>query len=156
MKPLCIFGVGSPFGDDQAGWRVIERLHALVDQNETIAKLVSLQTPSALLTLLEAEEHLVVVDACQGSGSSGEVQRFLWPDKRILKLRHALGHGMSLDEALQLAAAIGRAPATCEIWCVEGRNFEPGNAMSTGVAEACEQIAKELSNRIAERNICHA
>jgi hydrogenase maturation protease len=156
MTPLCIFGVGSPFGDDQAGWRVIDRLRNLVDVRELTARIVTIQTPSDIPVLLDAGADLIVVDACQGSGSVGEIQRFAWPDSRIMKLRHVSGHGMGLDDALHLAAVIGNAPATCEIWCVEGSDFEPGHTISAGVAEACEQIAKELTNKIAERNICHA
>jgi hydrogenase maturation protease len=156
MKPLCIIGVGSPYGDDQAGWRVIDRLRAILDVSESIARVVIIQTPVDILTLVDDDVDVILIDACQGSGSSGEVQCFNWPDSRIVKLRHALGHGMSLDEALQLAAAIGKAPANCVIWCVEGDNFRPEQVLSDAVATSCDLIAMELAKKIAQRTVCHA
>ena len=58
---IRIIGLGSPFGDDQVGWRVIELLQDRLDPQ---VDLVALDRPgAALINWMAGAQRLVIVDA---------------------------------------------------------------------------------------------
>lgn len=149
---MCVVGLGSPFGDDRLGWWVVERLQASCEQRAAAApRLVIASTPVAVLEAMPETSDLVIVDACQGLGSTGEIVRLRWPAKPITGLRHRIGHNLALDEVLGLAASLGQLPAVCEVWCVEGCQFQFNRPLSPEVEAAGARIAAELLCRIADR-----
>ncbi|MFV2065944.1 MAG: hypothetical protein ACC645_03120 [Pirellulales bacterium] len=64
-----IIGLGSPHGDDQAGWLAVDRL-AQIDELD--AQPIALRITTDLLDYLDGCQHLILIDACQ-SGDSSEV-----------------------------------------------------------------------------------
>jgi hydrogenase maturation protease len=152
MTRVLILGVGSPHGDDQAGWCVIDRLRKMIGAEQFDVNLEAISTPADVPALLIGGEELVLVDACQGSGSPGAIHRFDWPDDRVAPLCHRFGHALSLNQSLELAKALGRTPVRCAIWCVEGADFRPQASVSPIVADAVERLADTLFASLKPRS----
>jgi hydrogenase maturation protease len=144
----CVVGLGGDFGDDRVGWRVIERLHESLAGSAPQIELKRLSDPAGLLGLMQGQQMLIVVDACQGLSSPGSIFSARWPDFPLARTRHQFGHHVTIDVALSLAANLGTLPATCDLWCIEGRCFEFGQPLSPEVELAADSVAAEIRRRL--------
>jgi len=150
---VCVVGLGSLAGDDQAGWRLIELLAQRQAAGELPAgriRLVRLGPPAELLNLLPVRRRLIVVDACQGAIAPGQWARFGWPASHLAQT--TLGHNLPLVAALELAEALGLLPPRCDLWCVGGSDFRPDAHLAPAVEAAVEHLAELLAAELqAER-----
>ena len=74
MRRLCILGIGSPSGDDQAGWMVVDALLARGVQTGGEIVIDKLDRPGAtLITLIEQADWAILIDAMQGNGQPGTI-----------------------------------------------------------------------------------
>ncbi|MGI9427921.1 MAG: hypothetical protein ACR2NM_04645, partial [Bythopirellula sp.] len=96
-----IVGIGSPHGDDQAGWLVAERLATDLDHDNIAVRKAT--SPVQLLDWLDSIDRLVVCDACRGLGDVGELRRWLWPSPELADGSWSGTHDFSLIAVLQLA-----------------------------------------------------
>ena len=135
-----VVGLGSPVGDDRAGWDAVERLRAALPPGARA------DTTSDPLVVLDAPPGcgiLIVIDACRGAGPPGSVHRFEWPDPRLTADGAASSHGLGLAAALALADALGRLPLRVVVLAVEAEPGEPG----AGLTPAVEAALPELTAR---------
>jgi hydrogenase maturation protease len=143
-----MLGLGSHHGDDQVGWRVAAQLAALRTPTCEVRRAVS---PADLLISLgqATYERLIVCDGCRGAGQPGECFRWQWRSEgwnaRVARTTHDLG----LEEALAMAAQLGRLPPEVVVWSVELETAQPGcqqvsAAVATALPRAVESIRREL------------
>lgn len=161
-RTLCI-GLGSPHGDDQVGWRIVERLagkfaepSARTSSVRSAATLVLAASAVEILDRLADCERLVVVDASQGLGEPGQVVRLAWPSRRISHVRGSGTHDVSLADSLALAGTLRMLPRDVSIWCVEGERFDPTPSMSERVAAAIPGAAERIRESILTSASAHA
>ena len=141
MSLARIIAIGSPHGDDQVAWRLIERLRIPPASH---AETVALSDPLHLYDYLENCDRLIVVDACAGGGSSGWITRMEWPDARVER-RHAHStHGISVVDALRLAETLGRFPPQVVLFGVELRQCQPLHPLSDDVEYALNELEKRI------------
>jgi hydrogenase maturation protease len=156
MSPICILGIGSPHGDDQAGWLLIDRLRNLIGSKPQAVLVEKICTPPDILALLKGGEELILVDACQSAAEPGRIHCLRYPDSQIAERPARFGHTVSLQQSLELAASTGLAPALCEIWCVEGIDFRPQALVSPLVSQAVDELLDLLVQRLKIRGTLHA
>ena len=142
-----IAGIGSPHGDDQAGWLVLDRLR----ENENIQfDQQKLSAPIELLDLIEARECLICLDAVEGSEPPGTIKRYLWPFEATWVKCHRSTHGMDLVSVLKIAESVGLLPEKVILWTIVGTNWKPGAQINSSVKNKLAQleyhVAQELSN----------
>jgi hydrogenase maturation protease len=149
--PVLIVGVGSPQGDDAAGWAVIEHL-----RNSNDARLVSrdgvrlhaVGGGERLLDLVDRQESLILIDALTGE-APGSVARLAWPGVQLEALHPGTTHGLGPAEALLLADSLGRLSRNVVIYAIGADSSQPGAPLSPevqrGVAEVVSRILEELS-----------
>ena len=112
---IRIIGVGSPLGDDQAGWLVIKHLQNQVPEH---VKLLTLDQPGAtLINWMSGVDHLILVDAlhcehCHEPFRKLDVEAFD-DSQRMLS-----SHGLDLGQTLQLAASLNYLPEVVDIYGV--------------------------------------
>ncbi|MEW6766229.1 MAG: hydrogenase maturation protease [Pseudomonadota bacterium] len=141
QAPQRVIGVGSPFGDDAAGWRVIEHLQGRVLPG---VELVRLDRPGAgLISWLESADHVVVIDALRSGAEAGTVRR-LEPGALAGLPDGPSSHGLGMANALQLAGAIGALPPRLDIYAIE-----LGTVDGEGLSPAVERAALDLADRLA-------
>jgi hydrogenase maturation protease len=138
-EPLII-GIGSPHGDDQAGWLVVDELssHGAVNARK-VANGVE------LLSALEGAADAVIVDASAPCGVPGRVRWFAWPIGDLAAVQPISTHGLGLVEALRLADALRLAPRRLTIVTVEASTVGPELPVSQSVRTAVASLANDLA-----------
>lgn len=145
MNPVRILGIGSPSGDDQAGWLVIDALLACgVTAGEDIA-IEKLDRPGAnLIALLEQAPWAILVDAMQSDGPIGEVRHFgaeNWPAYS----QGLSSHGLGVLEALLLARELGSLPPRLDVYGIAIGSANPGEPAQSAVIVAAAQLARRIA-----------
>jgi hydrogenase maturation protease len=143
-----IIGLGTPFGDDLAGWHVVERLRQVLPDG-TYADTTS--DPFVVAYEPMAEELLIVIDACHGAGVPGSVHRFEWPDSRLAIDGAVSSHGTQLPAALELARVLGRLPQQVIVFAIEGESTDPGVGISPAVEAAVPEVVAQVMAELAIR-----
>ena len=159
-------GIGSPHGDDQAGWVVADRLRK---QGNSLRDVLVRRAvvPIDLLDWLDGVGHLHLCDACQNEAPSGTLHRWQWPAaanersndawplEGLGALRSTGSHDCGLGQTLLLAERLRRLPSEVTVWGIEGRHFEPHQLVSDEIQAALPAIVStvlaELSRRQSTR-----
>lgn len=140
-----LVGIGSAHGCDQVGWQVATRLRRRPPGRCDVR--IAL-TPADLLDWIQSYDSLHICDACRSHATEWALHRWVWPDARILESAWAGTHDLSLPAVLQLATALGMAPARIVIWGIEIPVVPCGSAEPTAneqlVAGAADAIWQEL------------
>jgi hydrogenase maturation protease len=137
IRTIVVAGVGSPNGDDQAGWRLVD----LLQRRQSVpARLVKVHEATQLIDELAGCTRLIIVDACRGVCRIGAVTRLEWPDARIAKRHSQSTHGVGVCDALQLAEQLGRLPPVVEIFGIEVGECEPGREICREVLQAVAEL----------------
>lgn len=152
--PLTIVGIGSPFGDDQAGWAIIERLAAWDPPLQ--AELVQSKAPAVdLLQIIGNAEHVVLVDAVVAELPTGTVQR--WSGDEVTRVSSAVStHGFDIGQVLALGSRLGLIPDDVVLYgiAVEPAGCRPTQPdISDRVAVAVEIAAARIVNDIQRATV---
>ena len=143
MTRTAILGVGSPFGDDRAGWLVIDALKAKLDEHERACaglQLAALDRPgAALLEHLRGADRAVLIDAVRGAWAPGTVVRL--DPARLDANRQVSSHGFGVAEAFALGAALNALPPELTVLAIA----IDGNSRSVDVSEAVRGAATRLA-----------
>lgn len=146
LQPTLVIGLGSPQGDDQAGWRLIERVqrHAALP-----ADLLAVREPIELLEQLAGRERLIIVDACVSGQAPGTIVRRAGPELASTGRPPQSTHGLGLWEVLRLAEQLGRLPRQVILLGLEIAPPQPGQEASAVLPAALDElercILKELN-----------
>lgn len=148
MTRVRILGIGSPAGDDQAGWWVIEELQALGMENRNGIELARLDRPgAALVPHLEHAAQVVLIDAMQSGAAPGTVRQFSRADWRGYD-GGLSSHGFGVFAALALAEAMGSLPPRLDLYGIEIGAAEPGSAITPAVRESARALAAGLVDKL--------
>lgn len=154
---IMIAGIGSPHGDDQAGWEVARKIERR-NYNHVCVKLA--RTPADLLDWIDPAMDLLICDACQGAGEVGSVHQWEWPCGQLDEIRWSGTHQMSLVGVLALASQLGRLPKQVRICGVELDSNHSGETLSqavqAGIVAAVESICGDLIPSFRPGEIEHA
>ena len=149
MRRLCILGIGSPSGDDQAGWMVVDALLARGVQTGGEIVIDKLDRPGAtLITLIEQADWAILIDAMQGNGQPGNIRRFDqqdWPAYR----GGLSSHGFGVLDALMLGRELGSLPPRVDLYGIEIGNAAPDRESGTGILAAVQLLADSLAAELA-------
>jgi hydrogenase maturation protease len=144
---VVVAGIGSPHGDDQAGWQVVALLQR---RRDLPARLVKITEGTQLIVELDGCRRLIVIDACRGGSQIGAITRLEWPDPRLRQYHNHSTHGVGLCNALQLAERLGQMPDSVEIFGIEIGSYRPLAEISAEVAQAVTELAEILFVEIRE------
>ena len=146
---LHIYGVGSPSGDDQAGWLVVDALEALGVASGADVVIAKLDRPGAgLVARLDAAGHAILIDAMQSGAPPGTLHRFD-PADGPLPAADLSSHGFGVFAALALAQALGRLPPRVEVIGIEIAQAALGDAVSEPVRSAAAKLARRIAATLA-------
>ena len=149
LSRVCIFGIGSPSGDDQAGWLTIDALLASGVHAKGATVIEKLDRPGVnLISLLENASHVVLVDAMQGGGEPGRILRLDehdWSDYR----QGVSSHGFGVLAALLLARELGGLPPRLDLYGIEIGSANPGEEAAAVIETAAQQLARHIARELA-------
>ncbi len=132
--PPLVIGIGSPHGDDRAGWEVVERLSAL-DLSCSPHRLRKAAVPHDALDWFDPQTPTHVVDAIASQSdrllrfelardSQGDLQTLLTDQDEgprsvaFPALRSHSTHQFDLRSVLELAAALNTLPQCIVLWAI--------------------------------------
>ena len=98
---IRVIGLGSPFGDDRAGWWVAERLQDLARADIDV---MTLDRPgAALVNSLNDAHHVILIDAVKDGGRRADcvAVRARAGDQGAIS-----SHALSIADALRLARTL--------------------------------------------------
>lgn len=139
-----IAGLGSDFGDDQAGWIITRRLQ----KTSSCVDIHLLRSPAGLLDILGGIDVLHIVDACRGGGYAGSILCFHWPTPMLSALSFAGTHDMDLSATLCLAEELRLLPKLVKIWGIEGSPSNGGGDFAGPLAPAVHAAVDQLVARL--------
>ena len=146
MTRTAIVGVGSPFGDDRAGWLVIDALQAELGGRERASfdlTLVALDRPgAALLEHLRGAQRAVLIDAARGTEAPGTVARL--DATQLESIPTLSSHGFGVAEALALGSALQALPPELIVLAIA----TDGNSRSADVSDAVRGAANRLAREL--------
>jgi hydrogenase maturation protease len=145
-RDIVIAGFGSPHGDDQAGWQVVD---LLAGRAAVRASAVKINVGTQLLDALDGCSKLFVVDACRGSQQIGAITRLEWPDPRIRQFHNHSTHGVGLCNALELADKLKLLPQCVEIFGIETGSHLPMDDVSPEVKQAVTKLEQIIVDEIS-------
>jgi hydrogenase maturation protease len=129
----AIIGIGSPFGEDQAGWDAVDALaeEAWVQARLAAGTLVleKLDRPGmTLLDHLRGHAHVILIDAVLSAEHRPGTWLALQREELALLASPASSHGIGVAEALAMGEALGLLPETLEIRGVVVTDFQPSHS----------------------------
>lgn len=144
MNLPLVIGVGSPHGDDRAGWLVIDCLKTL---SYPPARLLSVDHPARLLDLCGEETSLIICDACSDDRKGGTADHFIWEDKTIAYQRPFTAHDLGASEAIQLLRRLSSPCPLIEVWTITGTCWEDNATTGTDVQQAAKRVASAIARK---------
>jgi hydrogenase maturation protease len=136
-----VIGLGSPFGEDRAGWLVIDRLQGQVPASVDV---VALDRPgAALVNWMRECEHLILIDAVLAPEQCGTYA--LLAIDELAQPSSLSGHMLNLAETVALAQTLGQAPGKLEIYGINIRNLE---TLSKPVSNCIALLSAQLIRRL--------
>ncbi len=141
MSRVQVLGVGSPWGDDQAGWLTIDALLARGVRPGDGIFIEKLDRPGArLIPLLENASWVILIDAMQSGDRPGRIRRFDqqdWPGYR----QGLSSHGFGVLDTLSLAQAMACLPARLDLYGIEIGSTAPGDEPGIAIQAAAHELA---------------
>jgi hydrogenase maturation protease len=150
MSGWRVIGIGSPFGDDRAGWAVIEQLEQRTLPADV--ELVTLDRPGPdLINWLERGVKTVLIDAVQTTAFPAG--HWIPLDLDQLDSSEELSsHGFGLAPTLKLAQALGCLPDKLKLIgvCIApGSSHPEHDTLSSSVMTGAGQLSTWLAEQIA-------
>ena len=143
---FTILGVGSPFGDDRAGWAAAALLAAsnLVTSSAGQIDVRILDRPGSLLLAEFGESKgVILIDALCSGALPGTIQRLDADD--VCAARSVLSsHGIGVARAVDLARSLDCLPARFALFGIEADRQHAGSGLSPAVMGALPQLIEQV------------
>ena len=144
---VVVIGVGNSFRcDDAAGLEVARRLGSVSG-----AEIHSREGDLAgLADLWDGASSVIVVDSASSPDTPpGTIHRFDAVASSLPTGLLSSTHAFGVAEAIELARALGRLPASLTVYAIEGARFEVGQDLSPEVEVAIDKLSRELARQAA-------
>lgn len=113
----AIIGIGSPFGEDRAGWDAVDNfIKKDWSHQEQSPDVIKLDRPGvSLLDAMQAYDHVILIDAIISEKHTPGTVLKLEPDELQTTQSLQSSHGFGVAEALALGESLGSLPKELEI-----------------------------------------
>ncbi len=149
---IFVVGIGSPFGDDRAGWVAADMLSAspTVTRAPGAVYVSHCETPASLLLQdYGAAEALVVIDAVTSGAPPGTVQRLCGAELGRTSAPLS-SHGLHIADALALGQAMHALPPQVLLYGVEMESEERSETLSESVAQALPALVRRIEDDLTD------
>ena len=153
--PTRILGIGSPAGDDRAGWAAVEavRASAWYRSRADRVQVECLDRPgTALLAAMQGATQVVLIDAMRSGATPGTVQRVELDRIAMQQTGGVSSHGFGLAEVLALGHALGALPPRLTLFGVEAGEASGGEDLSAAVRAALPALVRRVQASVTGSN----
>jgi len=150
---VLVVGIGNPDrGDDGFGPAVARRLQARLPTGTRVAECHG--DVLGLIDQWRSFAAVVAVDAAAPIDRPGRIHRYDLADAPLpAGLAACSTHAFGLADAVELARHLGRLPARCIAYIVEGERFDIAAPLSGAVAAAVEPVAQRILAELLRLNL---
>jgi hydrogenase maturation protease len=148
-----ILGIGSPAGDDRAGWAAAGAIRASAWYRSRAARVTvaCLDRPGpALLAAMHGATRVVLIDAIRSGAAAGTVRCVDLDRIAIQESAGVSSHGFGLAETLALGQALGMLPPQLALFGVEAGEANGGEDLSAAVRAALPALVRRVQASVAE------
>ena len=146
-----VIGLGNDFRRDDGAGRIAAR-KIKEAAGEEVCVIEESGEGAALMEAWRDAEFVILIDAVHSGAAPGTIHRI---DARVQPLPsnffHYSTHAFSVAEAVELARALGQLPPRLVVYGIEGRDFSSGEALSTEVAAAVEEVARQVKGELCTK-----
>lgn len=147
---IRILGIGSPFGDDRAGWEAAVLLRSRCHTGDRLRNvdIRILDRPGLLLVeQFTGAGHVILIDAVCSGAAVGTLHAL--DGHRLERLRPLLScHAAGVTAAVDLARALGANPAHLQVFGIEADPANRGDRLSPAVRAALPELAQRIEDRV--------
>lgn len=116
----AIIGIGSPFGEDRAGWEAVDKLlqddAIQTQQRAEPPDILKLDRPGVnLLDTMQPYDRVILIDAIVSEEHAPGTLLKLQPEELETTQSLQSSHGFGVAEALALGESLGNLPKELEI-----------------------------------------
>jgi hydrogenase maturation protease len=155
MKVL-VLGIGSPFADDRAGWRVSDQLSCMESLQKLLAsgqlRIEAENRPGLdlLVWLQEDYQHIILVDMVKTNLlETGNI--YVLKAKEIIGFSGMLSsHNLGVSPSLALAEVLGIKIDNIIFYGIEGERYKPEEVMSQTMLAAVAKVTTQIEQHILE------
>jgi hydrogenase maturation protease len=161
-----IVGLGSPHGDDQAGWLAVDQLRR--QEPRCDAEIRHAAVPLDVLDWLDGVQELHLIDACASTAGECDIFRLKWTNGRLHVTlpsgnnesvcsaaagKNAGTHGIGMIEVLQLADAMGQLPEEVVVWAIPMHSSAPEARISEDAQKRVRKAVTALHSELVQRTV---
>ena len=156
MSLIRVFGIGSPFGDDQIGWEIVNSLkkQRLISKiSSDVLTLTCCNHPKELLDLMSGAQVIFLIDAIRSSNTSiGRIYR-LENEEIMREIRGQLStHEFGLVQVLQLGEVLNELPERIILYGIKIGNIKgfdiSNNLLKAARSKLLKKLKKELLTHV--------
>lgn len=137
----AVLGIGSPHGDDQIAWLLVDKLQQQYPSSEFHWEKVSAPVTS-LVNQISAYDHILVIDAAEMGMAPGD---FVFMQDAASSLEQeqttVSSHAMGLRDSWQMAKALGMKLPEIDLFLVQLEQCEP-------MAPISEQLKSKIPDML--------
>jgi len=144
VNSTLIVGFGSPYGDDQFGWLVIEQLNIALKGRDAIRTICCDHSGIDWIHQYQAVDRLIFVDAVKSDSPPGTLHQLTIKTDELDSLPTTYSsHGIGLREGLALATEVVELPDTIEFYGVTLEQCD-NDITSPAVTRQIELLTQQL------------
>lgn len=153
MSKIKVLGIGSPFGNDQIGWEIIELLKQRKHIQQYIPKFLSIESHDRpgvrLLEIMKEANTIFLIDAVVSDNAIGTIYRF--ENEEIKELKCLLStHGIGVAQTLELGRALNQLPNHIIFYGIEINSTELSCRISLLIESAIHQVVECIESEIID------
>jgi hydrogenase maturation protease len=151
MTELRILGIGSPFGDDQLGWAIVNALQQRTSLHHFTPNQLQMSCCDRpgmhLLKLMSNTKSVFLIDAVKSGAPIGTLHCVM--NKDIEGIDNALStHGLGIAEAMKMGAALNELPERVVLYGVEINDPQLQFHLSEQIITAIAALVMRIENDI--------
>lgn len=140
---IKIIGIGSPFGEDQAGWKVIEILQRTSSLPSKI-EITSYDRPGLrLLSYIQNLECVYLIDAVKSGACAGTIHRF--ENEAINECNTLLStHDFGVIQTLKMGLALNMLPKKIILYGIEINTSQNDGRISKVTQKSIQLVSEKI------------
>ena len=146
---IIVIGIGNPDRGDDAAGRLVARALGQKLSSHVVSVCEMSGEALALVEKMTQASIVFIIDACMSGQKSGDIKRIDLRDQDLPSQQGDMSsHGFGLSAAIDLANILGKLPAICIIYAIEGENYALGAAVSPSVQQAIDKVICRIEDEI--------
>ena len=151
MSKLCVFGIGSPFGDDNLGFEVVKQLQQDADLKSLKPEKLHIQyldRPGMhLLALMRNVNVVFLIDAVMTGASVGTLHRL--ENEEIHSAQSSFStHSLGIAEVMSMGQALNDLPEKVVLFGIEIQEASCQFRLSKSVIKAINKLVTRIKTEI--------